>query len=365
MIQKDQLLFRDRPRLRSYSDTDASLRIATLNVKNIKSNKVFVQQLLKTVDILCIQEHWLFNFELDLLNSISNTHRCCSKAVDDNDPVSPIGPPRGYGGVGIFYRKDWNLKILEIPSGRSRVSVIEICAINPLLVISVYLPSRKYVRKDSSTGDPSEFESILAQLAEIIQTYESSHNIVLCGDMNSSLRKRQGNDRDQMLSHFTKAMNLHSYQQGFPTFFHENGKDTSKIDYIFTKARNLIISKPTIVKEKNSLNLSDHTHLEIELKFDYETATPQNITIPVKPKWQTCNVQLYRKTVEEGLRESFRRNQTSDSIYDLHCQIRDLTNVMKDATEQSIPKYKSHIVKKANKTQHKWNSDIHLAIREC
>ena len=139
--------------------------------------------------------------------------------------------------------------------------MIEICAINPLLVISVYLPSRKYVRKDSSTGDPSEFESILAQLAEIIKTYESSHNIVLCGDMNSSLLKRQGNERDQMLSHFTKAMNLHSYQQGLPTFFHENGKDTSEIDYIFTKARNLIISKPTIVKEKNSLNLSDHTHL--------------------------------------------------------------------------------------------------------
>ena len=254
MIQKDRLLFRDGPRLRSYSDTDASLRIVTLNIKNIKSNKVFVQQLLKTVDILCIQEHWLFNFELDLLNSISNIHRCCSKAVDDNDPVSPIGPQRGYGGVGIFYRKDWNLKILEIPSGGSRVSVIEICAINPLLVISVYLPSRKYVRKDSSTGDPSEFESILAQLAEIIQTYESSQNIVLCGDMNSSLLKRQGNDRDQMLSHFTKAMNLHSYQQGVPTFFHENGKDTLELDYIFTKAPNLSISiKPTIVKEKTHL----------------------------------------------------------------------------------------------------------------
>ena len=62
----------------------------TLNVKNIKSNEVFIQQLLKTVDILCIQEHWLFNFELDLLNSI-----LIHKAVDDNDSVSPIGPQEG------------------------------------------------------------------------------------------------------------------------------------------------------------------------------------------------------------------------------------------------------------------------------
>ena len=108
---------------------------------------MFVQKLLKTVDILCIQEHWLFNFELDLLNSISNTHRCCSKAVDDNDPVSPIGPPRGYGGVGIFYRKDWNLKILEIPSGGSRVSVIEICAINPLLLFRYISPEPQVCEK--------------------------------------------------------------------------------------------------------------------------------------------------------------------------------------------------------------------------
>ena len=76
--QKDTLLFRDRSRLRSYSNAGASLGGATPNVKNIKSNEVFVQlqQLLKTADILCIQEHWLFNFKLDLLNSISNTQSC-------------------------------------------------------------------------------------------------------------------------------------------------------------------------------------------------------------------------------------------------------------------------------------------------
>ena len=62
-------------------------------------------------------------------------------------------------------------------------------------------------------------------------------------------------------------------------------KDTSEINFIFTKTRKLSISKPSTVKEKNSLNLSDHTHLEVDLKFDYETAKPQNIvTIAVKPK---------------------------------------------------------------------------------
>ena len=168
-----------------------------------------------------------------------------------------------------------------------------------------------------------------------------------------------------MLSNLSKAMNLDSYQQGIPTFSHENGKDTFEIDYIFTKARKLSISKPTTVKEKNSFNLSDHTHLEVvEFKFDHETAKPQNITNVVKPKWQACDIQLYRISVEEGLKYSFHRIQTSDSIYNLHCQITYLTTVIKDATAQSIPKYKPHIVKKRTKTQHKWNPDIHSAIRE-
>ena len=103
----------------------------------------------------------------------------------------------------------------------------------------------------------------------------------------------------------------------------------------------------------------------MELKFDYETAKPQDITIAVKPKWQAGDIQLHRKSVEEGLKESLHRIQTSDRIYDLHCQIRDLTFVCKDATVQSIPKYKPYKVKRQTKTQHKWNPDIHSAIREC
>ena len=44
--------------------------------------------------------------------------------------------------------------------------------------------------------------STLDQLQEIIHAYENTHNILLCGDMNSSLLKRHGNPQDQMLHDF-------------------------------------------------------------------------------------------------------------------------------------------------------------------
>ena len=264
------------------------------------------------------------------MNSISSTHRCYSKAVDDHDPVSTADPPGAYGGVGIFYRKDWNLKVVDLPDGGN----IEVQASSPVLIIGVYLPSRKYVKKDSSTEDPMEYEAVLAQLKEILCTYEDTHNIFLCGDMNVSLVRRHGNPQDQLLSDFVSQLELVSYQDGSPTFFHENGKDKSEIDYILTKADSNLISEPTTVMQKDPVNLSDHTSLGITLMVSTKSSCSQRATVSVKPKWNTCNVGLYREAVRNNLRKSFgNKILRSNSMYDVHCQIRDLTTALKFATE--------------------------------
>ena len=259
-------LFRCRPSNRSHCPA-GNITVAALNVKNIKTNKVYIEQILKSIDILCIQEHWPFSFELGLLNSGSPTHRCHNKAVDDNDPVSPAGPPHGYGGVGIFYRSNWSLNVIELPDGGNRVCVIEVQAENPILVICTYLPSRKYLKKDSSSGDPTEFMSTLDQLQEIIQAYENTNTILLCGDIISSLLKRHGNPQDQMLHDFVLQLELSSHQGGTPTFFHGNGRDNSEVDYLLTKCEQNMILKPTTVAENSSSNLFDHTMLSGDIKW--------------------------------------------------------------------------------------------------
>lgn len=176
--------------------------------------------------------------------------------MDGDDPVSPAGPPRGYGGVAIFYRNDWDLKVVECPIGGNRVCAVEVQCDPPLLVVSTYLPSRKYVTKNSTSADPFEYETVLAKLSEIISIYQFSHEIIICGDMNASLQQRLGNKQDQALISFVRSLDLKSYQSGKPTFFHENGRDTSEIDYIFTKSHSVIINCPTIIEDRHPLNLS-------------------------------------------------------------------------------------------------------------
>ena len=69
------------------------LTIGTFNVKNIETNEVYLRELLKTCDILAIQEHWLFSFQLSNIETSFVSHYAYSKAVDDNDPLPPNQKP--------------------------------------------------------------------------------------------------------------------------------------------------------------------------------------------------------------------------------------------------------------------------------
>ena len=48
--------------------------VGTLNVKNIETNVAYVREFLSQCDILAIQEHWLFNFQLYDLERAFSTH---------------------------------------------------------------------------------------------------------------------------------------------------------------------------------------------------------------------------------------------------------------------------------------------------
>ena len=82
------------------------LKIATFNVKNVVTNINALQKLFEKMDIICIQEHWLFQFEVNFLKNINNTFEVVGKTVDNDNPLPPTQKPRGYGGVSVFWKKD-------------------------------------------------------------------------------------------------------------------------------------------------------------------------------------------------------------------------------------------------------------------
>ena len=57
------------------STQDASdIRIATINIQNVTSNMVCLIDLLGEHDVVCVQEHWQYEFEAASMNDISRSH---------------------------------------------------------------------------------------------------------------------------------------------------------------------------------------------------------------------------------------------------------------------------------------------------
>ena len=120
------------------------IKIAAFNCKNVKTRTPAINELFETHDIILLQEHWLFEFQLHLLGEIGADISYIGKAVDMNNNIQPTQLPRGYGGVAILWKKQDNNIIKQIPDGNERIQCVEfIDNFNkPLFIISAYLPTR-------------------------------------------------------------------------------------------------------------------------------------------------------------------------------------------------------------------------------
>ncbi|XP_063397223.1 uncharacterized protein LOC134681515 [Mytilus trossulus] len=99
-------------------------------------------ELFKSTDIFLIEEHWLFNFQLNLLNELNQNICGIEKEVDDKDTINPTNLPRGYGGTGYLWKKDLDNFINPLDIGNDRICCVELLGSSKLLLVSVYLPCK-------------------------------------------------------------------------------------------------------------------------------------------------------------------------------------------------------------------------------
>ena len=86
----------------SSSQHEHTISIASINIQNIKSNIPYLHTLLEEHDLVCIQEHWLFNYEQNWISNNIKNLKVHIKSVDDDDPISHAQKIRGYGGIAII-----------------------------------------------------------------------------------------------------------------------------------------------------------------------------------------------------------------------------------------------------------------------
>ncbi|CAC5417022.1 unnamed protein product [Mytilus coruscus] len=115
-----------------YTCNDKKLQTKTTSDtnRNTRSSKPYaalsqLKELENSIDMFLLQEHWLYDCQLLLLNEISDKLSGVGKAVDSLDPIPAIQMPRGYGGTAILWKKRFGLNNFTISNSKLTIETIE------------------------------------------------------------------------------------------------------------------------------------------------------------------------------------------------------------------------------------------------
>jgi len=152
------------------------LQIAPYNSRGFNSAKqMYITHLLLSCDILYVQEHWLSQDQLAMLNNLSPMHLMTGVSGFGNKEVLSGRP---YGGCSIYWRRDLNLTVTQLSTTSRRISALLLSGSDlKMLCINVYMPCE-------SDGDNfDEFSFQLSVVCELISKHSDCH-LVLGGDLN-------------------------------------------------------------------------------------------------------------------------------------------------------------------------------------
>ncbi|CAG2222864.1 unnamed protein product [Mytilus edulis] len=279
--------------------------ISSFNVENFTTNAVYLSELLGNVDILAIQEHWLWSFEKSKLETFAAERDFCTtiKCTDEYDPISNRQRMRG-----------WDTKP------------------KPICIVAVYMPctgSKEYVRK---------YEQCFDEISELTIKF-ADHTIIVLGDLNASLIRKQKTTRDKVFLTSIQEINL-CVPRNYPsshTFFHHNDKASSQIDYILAfNDSNFFIE--TDIYCMSPLNLSSHVpvtanficNLHATEKTDVvNTATMNRIN------WEKCDTLKYQRLLDEKFNSLDIASGTLDE------QFQNVADIFKTSAEEASEEVKN------------------------
>ena len=225
------------------------------------------------------------------------------------------------------------------------------------------MPSRN---SKSNSTDRENYQQVLDQLEEILNTYSPTHAVLLLGDMNASLHQRKGNNQDALLTDFVVSNKLYLLQNGIETFLHPNKTDRAEIDYILSNSQSNQILKAVTVENETSLNTSDHLPVTgiLNLNLSSRTRGKHVTRIVCKPKWDRCDRDSYRRSIRENLLPFDAFHLSTDSNIDILEPLSHLNAVLKKATYDSIPKFRAERIVKEIRSR-PWSARIQEAVKAC
>ena len=252
------------------------VKLVCWNSRGLVSALPYLNDLMKSHDIIALSEHWLHSNRLNVLTEISAEFNVVARSSKHAEAGS-YGSSRGQGGVALFWRKSLNC-ITPI----SNITHDRVCGIRlplkdgrTLCIYSVYLPSQ---------GSDDDFCTVIDELYNIVYSDSPNDICVLCGDFNGDVGFLGGHKSTRPpTTQGRKVANLFNELSLFPanldlttkgplnTF--KGGMGSSTLDYIAVPISFKRKYTSCKVLEENILNVSDHHAVELTLCVEYGVST--------------------------------------------------------------------------------------------
>ncbi len=158
------------------------LTIFSLNTKGFNQlRQDYLADISPFCDILCLQEHWLFEQHLSKVESLLPDFQ--GHAVSGlNDAEVLTGRP--YGGCAILWRRDISHNVTKLHTNSNRLCAIRLkCGNQSIIIVCVYFPS--------DTGgrfNQVDVEQVLGDVRSLSLTYPNDE-LAVVGDFNSDTHR--------------------------------------------------------------------------------------------------------------------------------------------------------------------------------
>ena len=111
----------------SGQNPETMLEIVTLIIEGIKGNSPYLKHLCEENRMLCVQEHWLHDYEINTIQGILSGFDFNISCFDDEQIDFELQKRRGKGGVIIIWPRKFSHKIKKLEKDE-RFVVIEVLA---------------------------------------------------------------------------------------------------------------------------------------------------------------------------------------------------------------------------------------------
>ena len=337
------------------NNTNNTLTITSFNCRGAMSSCLYIDTLLAGCDILCLQEHHLFEDNKHFMESINNN---CDHIISCASYIRSDGLRIRQGGVAIMWKKGMEMSIKHMVNVGNYIQVVQISSNRQeqLYLINVYLPAANH--------GYAAFDESIAQLYDLYHYYAQDGKVVICGDFNSRVRsgsrsltsrvsdERRSNRLQMLLSDNNQFSLVASEMCQGPveTYLPYDGSSGTQIDHVIVHNDHVSMVRNVKVHDDHPTNTSDHLPITFVLAISVPSHDIQTRQLY---RWDKADKQCYTYAMEQLLVDSDLTNVSINNENDVDDLCTCLMDSLKTVSDNTIPKSQYCSYKKPY-----WNTDL-------